>query len=76
MEIRGGSVRETRIGLAAYTKKPAYGPGWIRAEDLELQESGTPVLVQTGSWILLNGERFEGSDLAVRELYEQGILGN
>jgi len=63
-------------GLAAYIKKPVYGPASIQATNTDISETETPTLVQTGSWISLNHYIQLTEDLNIDDLYERGILGN
>ncbi len=63
-------------GLAAFIKKPEFGPAEIIADAVRLLDNQQKTLVQTGSWIELNGRRIDGTDLDVAALYEAGILGN
>jgi len=63
-------------GLAAYIKKPVYGPASIEAPDIEFTNTVTKTLVQTGSTILLYGEPVNTIDMNVDQLYQEHILGN
>jgi len=60
-------------GLAAYIKKPSYGPATITATSIDF--GNTPAdrhaLVQTRSWVDLDGVRIWGSDVDVEALYEK-----
>ncbi len=72
--ISAVTIRAARVaGLAAYIKKPSYGPASITAERITFVD--VPVerqtLVQTGSWIDLNGVRIWGVDVDVEALYEK-----
>ncbi|MCD4739250.1 MAG: CotH kinase family protein [Anaerolineae bacterium] len=62
-----------RAGLAAYIKKPAYGPASITANGVTFVQvpEERRTLVQTGSWIDLEGERIWGAALDVSSLYER-----
>jgi hypothetical protein len=68
--------RATNAGLAAYMKKQEYGASNIVATDIDFSETPQNTLVQLGSWIELDGQRIEGTELDVKTLYEAGILGN
>jgi hypothetical protein len=66
------TIRRARLaGLAAYIKKTAYGPASITATNVTFvnipQERRT--LVQTESWIDLDGTRIWGTDINVEALY-------
>lgn len=58
-------------GLAAYIKKPVYGPAILTATDVVFRDTppDRQTLVQTGSWIDLNGTRIWGTDIDVDALY-------
>ncbi len=60
-------------GLAAYIKKPAYGPASITADDVVFVDTpdARRTLVQTKSWIDLNGVRIWGVAVDVDALYDQ-----
>ncbi|MEA3309585.1 MAG: hypothetical protein U9Q70_08765, partial [Chloroflexota bacterium] len=62
-----------RAGLAAYIKKPVYGPASITANGVTFVQvpEERRTLVQTGSWIDLEGERIWGVALDVSSLYER-----
>ena len=63
-------------GLAAYIKKPQYGPASLEAMDTELINTVMPAICQTESQLSLNGESIPSKDFDVAALYEQGVLGN
>lgn len=60
-------------GLAAYIKKPSYGPATMTVTSVDF--GNTPAdrhaLVQTRSWVDLDGVRIWGSDVDVEALYEK-----
>jgi len=62
--------------LAAYIKKPVYGPAYIEAPDVVITDTTTEAVAQTGSTILLHGEEVPTVELDVDKLYKEGILGN
>ncbi len=59
-------------GLAAYIKKPCYGPATITASRVTFVDTPPErhTLVQTGSWIDLDGVRIWGVDVDVEALYQ------
>ena len=72
--ISNVTIRTARIaGLAAYIKKPSYGPASIVAEGVTFADipADHQTLVQTGSWIDLEGTRIWGIDFDVDALYEK-----
>lgn len=71
----GATILDARVaGLAAYIKKPAYGPASIEASGVTFLQMPPErhTLVQTGSWIDLEGERIWGTDVDVDALYGDG----
>lgn len=62
--------------LAAYIKKPVYGPALIEATDIVITNTPEEAIVQTGSEILLRGKIVKTIDMDVDRLYAEQILGN
>ena len=62
--------------LAAYIKKPQYGPASLNANDIEILNSESPALCQIDSTLILNGSVIPEENIDVESLYEQGFLGN
>ncbi len=74
VHISDATIKSSRIaGLAAYIKKPSYGPASITAERVTFIDvpAEQQTLVQTGSWIDLDGARIWGIDVNVDALYEK-----
>lgn len=75
--VSQSSIRGTRFAaLAAYIKKPVYGPASIEAAGLTITDCTQDAVAQTGSTILLEGKAVSTVDLNVDLLYQQGVLGN
>jgi len=75
--IKNTTISGARFAaLAAYIKKPVFGPASIEATDLVILETETPAVAQKGSTIVLNGKNVATVELDVEKLYEEGILGN
>jgi len=75
--LRQSVISNARFSaLAAYIKKPVYGPGWIDAQNITILNAEKAAVVQTGSTILLEGKKVDQVDLDVDLLYQEGILGN
>jgi hypothetical protein len=62
--------------LAAYIKKPQYGPASLNANEVEILNSEMPALCQVDSTLILNGSEIPEENIDVESLYEQGFLGN
>jgi hypothetical protein len=74
--IEGATIEGPRIAaLAAYIKKAEYGPASITARDItriDVPESRV-TLVETGSWVDLEGRRLWGTDVDVDALYDSTL---
>ena len=70
VKVRNLKVSEPVIaGLAAFTKKPEFGPAGLTASEIEFDNVERPTLVQTGNWIDLDGQRIWGTTVDVTEIY-------
>ncbi|MBN1889208.1 MAG: hypothetical protein JW850_14540 [Thermoflexales bacterium] len=70
LTLRNAAISQALItGLAAYTKKPEYGPATITASAVRFDEVARQTLVQTGNWIDLDGTRVWGVAVDVEKLY-------
>ena len=75
--INNSTIENAKVaGLAAYIKKSVFGPSSIEAENVQIVDTATETLVQTGSSVIWNGKKQDTKDLNVKTLYELGILGN
>ncbi len=68
IEAHRVQIRDSEVGLAAYVRKPVFGPAAINAHQTELSNVRQPTLVQTESWIKLNAHSIPGVDLDVKAL--------
>lgn len=64
-------IRDTQIGMAAFIKKPEFGPATIDAGYVTMLDVQRPTLVQTGSQIVLNGRTINGSDVDIEQYYKR-----
>ena len=72
VEAAGVTVSDVEIAaLAAYTKKASFGPATMTVTGLVVDDvpQEQVALVQTGSWIELDGTRLWGTDIDVDALY-------
>jgi hypothetical protein len=77
VSIKDSEIKNARFaGLAAYIKKPVFGPANITAENVTISDSLQICVVQVGSTIQFNGKTMPQQDLDVDKLYAEGILGN
>ncbi len=62
--------------LAAFVKKPEYGPATIHARGITwTQPSPAPHLAQTGCTVTVDGDAIPGVDVDVADLYARKVLG-
>ena len=77
VDIKDSTINNARFsGLAAYIKKPVYGPASIAAENVTISNTDQLCVVQKESQIIFNGKDMPRVDLDVDKLYTEGILGN
>ena len=68
-------LTDCNIGLAAYQKKPEFGPASIKADDVEFNNIKNKIIVQLGSEVSLNGASCEAQELDVDKLYQKDYVG-
>lgn len=66
----------TQAGLAAFQKKPGFGPGRIVATMVDISDTAVETLAQTRSEITIDGREVATSDLDVEALYDTGLQSN
>ncbi|MFC1646347.1 CotH kinase family protein [Candidatus Omnitrophota bacterium] len=69
INIDDSSITNSYYGLAAYQKKPEYGPAIINASNLRFNEVKKPILLQNSSNIILDGQKQQGEEVDVSKLY-------
>jgi hypothetical protein len=62
--------------LAAYQKKPVFGPASIIGEEVSIFECERISIIQAGSEARINGNFLETIDQTFDELFNQGLLGS
>jgi hypothetical protein len=55
------TIDSAQIGLAAYQKKPEFGPASIEVESLGLKDVVDPYWVEIGSWVTVDGKTTAGT---------------
>ena len=63
----GVSIRGGAFAIAAYQKKPMYGPASLTLARASIEGAAEPLLIEKGSWVELNGRRREGTRLGVAD---------
>ncbi|MDD5618748.1 MAG: hypothetical protein PHG69_06610, partial [Candidatus Omnitrophica bacterium] len=71
LEIDGMQITNTKIGLAAYQKKPEYGPAEIKANNVSFNQVAEEVLCQIGSSVVANGKEYAAKKVDIDKLYEK-----
>jgi hypothetical protein len=61
-----------RVALAAYVKKPLFGPAELVAEKVEIDARSRSALAQLGSRVSIDGTEVPPEPLDVAELYDSG----
>ena len=73
LEINGLNALNCNYGLAAYQKKPEFGPASINAKNVDALEGRTKYIIEENSDFLLNGKIILGNRKNVYdELYPNG----
>ena len=77
VEASGVTIRARHYALAAFVKKPEYGPSRLIARALTIEPGalGTAI-AQTGCTIELDGTALATQDIDVEASYEEGVLGH
>jgi len=64
-----GSARNTHIAVAAYVKKPEFGPAQSTAEGVQILDTPQAALVEIGCRVSVNGTPIAPQDVDVDALY-------
>ncbi|QDU84666.1 CotH protein [Planctomycetes bacterium Pla163] len=77
VDARDMTIRGARnYALAAFVKKPEFGPTQMVVENVTIEGSGLgDQITQTGSTLVIDGVEQPTQDLDVKQLYEDKILG-
>ena len=77
VEVQSMTIHGARnYALAAFIKKPEFGPASLICTDVVIERSGLgDAIVQTNCTIELNGVTLPTTDLNVKQLYKEKILG-
>lgn len=77
VELSGMTIRARHYALAAFVKKPEYGPARLVARALTILPGATgTAIAQTGCTIELDGTRVPTQDIDIEASYEEGVLGH
>ncbi len=64
------SIQGAEVGFAAYQKKPEYGPASMTLTGITVESTPLRFLIEKGSWIGLDGQRFSGRKLEVARVLD------
>jgi CotH protein len=77
VEVSGLAVEARYYALAAFVKKPEYGPSRLVARALDVRRAGIePAFAQTGCTLEIDGVLQPTHDIDVEASYEAGVLGH
>ena len=71
--INGLTIIESKIGLAAFQKKPEFGPGTIIAENLNMKEVKQPFLKEKHSLISVDSQEVEAETNNVKSIFYSSL---
>ncbi len=69
LNITKAFLENNQLGFTAFQKKPEFGTAEITADSIELKNNKVLHLIETGSSLLLNGEKVETSDGVIEKMY-------
>ncbi len=76
VEVSGLAIEARNYALAAFVKKPEYGPSRLIARGLTLGPAGLGnAIAQTGCVVELDGVRVPTQDIDIEASYREGVLG-
>ena len=62
LRIEQITITDCNTGYAAYQKKPEFGPASIIVENDDHTGSKYPMMIERGSYIVVNGKRVDGTE--------------
>lgn len=68
VNIRNSAIRESQFALAAYQKKPVYGPAKIVAQNVVLEKNRQSEIIEVNSRIEIDGVLHKGAKKNLAEL--------
>lgn len=75
VEASGTSIRARHYALAAFVKKPEYGPSRMNVRGLELTGGLGRAIAQTGCALTIDGVPVPTQEVDVEASYQEGVLG-
>jgi hypothetical protein len=74
--VSGLTIEARHFGLAAFVKKPEYGPSSLLATNVTVRSAGPkPAVAQTGCRLEIDGVLVPTEDIDVEASYQRGELG-
>jgi hypothetical protein len=68
LTITDSKMSGSRIGMALFQKKPEFGPGFIKAERVEMGQSEIAYLIEANSELVVDGEMVESNNENVKKI--------
>ena len=68
VELTGVQIKDTRLGIAVFQKKPEYGPAKIKITELDMENIDLNYLVGPNSSAVLNGKAVTRKESQVEDL--------
>jgi hypothetical protein len=68
IEIDSLSLKQCRVGILAYQKKPEYGPGEIRINSMESIDVETEYLVEYESFVEVGGQKIDSNNKDLKDI--------
>ncbi len=66
--ITDSKVRDSRIGMALFQKKPEFGPGFIEATRMDMGKSEIEFLVEKNSQLTMDGKSIAHNNAKVKQI--------
>ncbi|MBW2267775.1 MAG: hypothetical protein JRH16_04290 [Deltaproteobacteria bacterium] len=71
-ELRDSTIQDvSHVALAAYVKKPQYGPAELIAENNVIERAGALALAQTGNHLFIDGSPVPEQDVDISQLFRE-----
>ena len=68
LTITDSKISGSRISMALFQKKPEFGPGFIKAERVEMGQSEIAYLIEANSELVVDGEMVESNNENVKRI--------
>ncbi len=69
------SITNCEIGFSAFQKKPEFGPGFIQATHINIENVNIPYLIEVASTLMSEGEKMIGTEKNVKDMLYGVVYG-